>query len=87
MDDAVAHERLALWPATESRWAVRILDGDEWLEDFDGADPETGPCRSQPLRRRTACVLPLYRLRERMPDAQQKAAMIRGPGCCDGAGR
>jgi hypothetical protein len=54
-DDAVSHERLALWPATARTWAVRSPNGDEWIEDLSGADP-------WPLRRRGAGP-PLYRFR------------------------
>ena len=80
VDDDVAHERLALWPAGPGRWAVRSPDGDEWIEDVDGSLPETGPARCRPRRGRGANEgrMPLYAYREPLDETSRRAAVVRG---------
>ena len=80
VDDDVAHERLALWPAGPGRWAVRSPDGDEWIEDVDGSLPETGPARCRPRRGRGAHEgrMPLYAYREPLDETSRRSAVVRG---------
>jgi hypothetical protein len=70
VDDALAHERLALWPLSPSRWVVWSPDGDECIEAMDGSDPATWPSGSRPLFGRGGGVPPLYRFRAKGPRAE-----------------
>ena len=77
-DDAVAHERIALWPVSESRWAVKTPDDDYMIEELDGSDPNTGPSLSRPLRRRAGGLAPLYRFRARLSDRAIRSSIVVG---------
>ena len=79
-DDEVAHERMALFPVSVTKWAVRSPDGDQWIEDISGDDPESGPCGSRPLRAGPGRAgLPrLYRFRDALSDLQLRWAILGG---------
>ncbi|CAK0865318.1 unnamed protein product [Prorocentrum cordatum] len=82
-DDPVDHERVLLYPSLPpGTWAARTPDGDEFEEDFTGADPQTGPegAALMPIGGGApeGWPRPIYRFRAALTAEELRAAIRRG---------